>query len=136
MDVAKIALLIPIISVISVFTFLTIIVVMKSNNRRIEREKLYEVARAAVDKGQPLPPEVISSLTQAAPNGRSTSFSDLRSGVICLAVGIGLSLFGLVLGIEDREPFHPLVGIGAIPALVGVALIALSRFNPNKGSRS
>ena len=130
MDVGEIALMIPIISVISVFTFLTIVVVIKSGNRRREREKLYEVARTAVEKGQPLPPEVIGALGQV-PGGKRTAFSDLRAGVICLAAGLGIGIFGLVVGYRENDAYA-LVGIGSIPALIGFALIVLSRFNPNR----
>ena len=62
MDAATLALMIPIISVIGLFTFLTVMIISVTNNRRLAREKLYEVARVAVDKGQPLPPEVIAAL--------------------------------------------------------------------------
>ena len=58
MDAGTLALMIPIISVIGLFTFLTVMIISVTNNRRLAREKLYEVARVAVDKGQPLPPLV------------------------------------------------------------------------------
>jgi len=117
------AVLVPIISVVVVFTFLTIIIVTNSFNRRREREQIIETARLSVEKGQPLPPEVIASLTAER---RHTAFSDLRRGVVLIAVGIGIGVFGIFVGASE------LYGIGAIPGLIGVALVVLSRFNPNK----
>jgi len=61
-----------------------------------------------------------------------TSLSDLRAGVIWLAVGLGLGAFGYMIGFEDADAFHPILGIATIPAVIGLAYIALSFFNPNK----
>ncbi len=135
MDVAVVALFIPIVSVISFFAFLTVIIVRLSNNRRAAREKLYEIARTAVDKGHPLPPEVISVLADT-PGSRRSAFSDLRAGVICLAGGLGFCVFGLLLSRLAHDALEPIVGVGAIPAFIGVALIALSYLNPNKDKKS
>lgn len=76
--------LIPVSAVIGLFTFLTVMIIRVTDNRRLAREKLYDVARAAVEKGQPLPPEVIASLSDV-PAARRTAFSDLRTGVILIA---------------------------------------------------
>ena len=40
--------------------------------------------------------------------------------------------FGFVVGFDEADAFHPLLGIGAIPAIIGLAYIVLSFFNPNK----
>ena len=131
MDAATLALMIPIISVIGLFTFLTVMIISVTNHRRLAREKLYEVARVAVDKGQPLPPEVIAALSDL-PSARRTSFSDLRTGVILIGAGAGIAFFGFLIGQEERDAYYPMMGIGSIPLLIGVALVVLSFFNPNK----
>jgi hypothetical protein len=46
--------------------------------------------RAAIDKGQPVPPEVIETMTRAVKTP-PTRLRDLRAGVIWLAIGIGLA---------------------------------------------
>jgi hypothetical protein len=61
-----------------------------------------------------------------------TSLSDIRTGIIWLAVGAGIGAFGFMIGYEEAEAFHPMLGIASIPAVIGLAYIALSFFNPNK----
>ena len=102
------------------------------------REKLatQEIVRAAIDKGQPLPPEMIDALTKEAKSRVPSASRDLRLGMILLAVSIGIALFGyafsFVGGIEEAKAVYPIVGMGAIPGAVGVAFIILSFFNKNK----
>lgn len=96
-----------------------------------ERIEMQSTLRAAIDKGQPVPPEVIEALTRnvkVAP----TSLSDLRAGVIWLAVGIGLGLASHFADFGDHDVDFPGLGIACIPAVIGVAYIVLSFFNPNK----
>jgi len=99
-----------------------------------ERVEMQSTLRAAIDKGQPVPPEVIEALTRnvkVAP----TSLSDVRTGVIWLAVGIGLGAFSYFADFGDSDFHSPGVGIACIPAVIGVAFIVLSFFNPNKAKR-
>jgi len=96
-----------------------------------ERLEMQTTLRAAIDKGQPMPPEVIEALTRnvkVAP----TSLSDIRAGVIWLAVGIGFGLFSYFADFGDREFHSPGIGLSCIPIVIGLAFIALSFFNPNK----
>jgi hypothetical protein len=99
-----------------------------------ERVEMQSTLRAAIDKGQPVPPEVIEALTRnvkVAP----TSLSDVRTGVIWLAVGIGLAGFSYFVDFGDNDLHSPGVGIACIPAVIGLAYIVLSFFNPNKAKR-
>jgi len=96
-----------------------------------ERLEMQSTLRAAIDKGQPVPREVIEALTRnvkVAP----TSLSDLRTGVIWTAVGIGIAGFGVLIGMREDEALHPLLGVACIPGMIGLAYILLSFFNPNK----
>lgn len=123
-------LLIP----ISFFVMIGAIVIVPSWLKSRERRELQATLRTAIDKGQPLPAEIIDAMTKnvkVAP----TSLSDLRTGVIWLAVGLGITAFGYLVGYEDADAFQPLVGIGAIPAIIGLAFIALSFVNPNKSKQ-
>jgi hypothetical protein len=133
MSPAVLGVCIPIVAIIGVFTFLSIAAYSRHRYRSEERMKLYDTARAAVEKGQPLPTEVITAMAQSAPAERPprTAFADLRSGVIMTAVGLGIFVFGYVGQVYERD-VAILMGIAAIPGLIGVALIILSVFNPNK----
>jgi len=108
--------LIPIVLPVAGIILTGVIVVcsMYFQNRR--REMWHLTARLALEKGQPLP-----VLPDDEPRESSRSWdnpmNDLRSGLVCLGVGVGLYLF---LG----NFINPGLGyVGAIPGFVGVALL-------------
>ncbi|MCF8504326.1 MAG: DUF6249 domain-containing protein [Caulobacter sp.] len=126
--------LIPLVAVSMPFIMVIAIVVVPAILKSRERREMQSTLRAAIDKGQPVPPEVIDALTRnvkVAP----TSLSDMRTGIIWLAVGLGLAAFGFLVGYEEAEAFHPMLGIAVIPSVIGLAYIALSFFNPNKAKQ-
>lgn len=97
--------------------------------------------RAAIDKGQPLPPEVIEALSKEATKNLPSRTRDIRRGIIWLATGIGIAAFSLINelrgfgdGWEGGGPNFDggLLGIAAIPVTIGLAFIVLSFFNKNK----
>lgn len=98
-----------------------------------ERREMQATLRAAIDKGQPLPPDVIDALSRENIKPPATAARDLRLGVILLAVSIGIALMGFGVSFSDWESFFPMVGISAIPGMIGLAFIVLSAFNKNKG---
>ena len=102
--------------------------------RSRDRREMQATLRAAIEKGQPVPPEVIESLTRNV-KGPPTALRDLRAGVLWLAVGLGLAGFGGVMSMMAEEAREPIVGIAIIPTMIGLALIVLSFFNPNKEPR-
>ncbi len=99
-----------------------------------ERRELHATLRTAIEKGQPVPPEVIEAMTRAV-KPPPTRLRDLRTGVIWLAIGLGVAgatYFGGFLGGDrDFDGF----GFACIPGVIGVAFIVLSFFNPNKEPR-
>jgi hypothetical protein len=113
------------------FVLVGAIVVVPAWLKSRERRELQSTLRAAIDKGQPLPAEIIDAMTKNVKTA-PTSLSDLRTGVIWLAVGLGIAAFGYMVGYEEADAFHPVVGIASIPAIIGLAYIALSFVNPNK----
>lgn len=116
------------------FVMVIAIVVVPAWLKSRERREMQATLRTAIDKGQPLPPEIIDAMTKnvkVAP----TSLSDVRTGIIWLAVGLGIAAFGFMIGYEDSDAFHPMLAIAAIPAIIGLAYIALSFFNPNKAKQ-
>lgn len=109
---------IPIIAIIAFFAFL----VVRARYRSAERQRLYDTVRVALERGDPLPEELTKALGDTAPPR-----NDLRSGVIWVAIGLGTIIFGFFVGLEDGEPIYPLIGLGAVPVLIGGALILMSR---------
>lgn len=118
---------------LGLFGMIAAIVIVPNYLRIRERREMQKTVRAAIDKGQPLPPELIEALSKDVRVRKvSSAHRDLRIGVILLAVAAGISLTGVALGgINDNAMFGTISG-AAIPGMVGVAFIILSFFNPNK----
>jgi hypothetical protein len=55
-----------------------------------------------------------------------------RSGMVTLAVGLGICIFALFIGQTENKALNPLLGIAFIPTLVGIALIINDRINYDK----
>ena len=91
--------------------------------------------RTAYEKGQPVPPELIASLTAEEPEASPspTQDRDLRRAVVLMAVGLGLAGLGLGLGwgisfasdIGGAVTGGIIAGIGAIPGFIGLAYLIL-----------
>ena len=107
---------------ITLFLSIAAVFALAFRYRARHREQIQVTVREAIDKGQELTPELLEKLgdTGARPS------SDLRRGVIALAVGAGIGLFGLIMGQEDAT--RPLAAIGAIPFLIGVAYLGLWKY--------
>lgn len=128
----------PVLIVGTIFASLVAIIVGPSWLKSRDRREVQQTVRAAIEKGQPLPPEVIDALSKEATRNLPSRSRDLRQGIIWLAVGIGLAAFGTISemrwGNEGWEgpDFGGIVGIAAIPATIGLAFIVLSFFNKNR----
>jgi hypothetical protein len=115
---------------IAFFGFLTAIIIVPRWLKSRDRRELQQTLRQAMEKGQPLPAEAIEAITSDARRPPSPE-RDFRAGFIFLAAGLGLALFGMMLGAEDGDFVYPLVGIGGIPAMIGLALITLGVIGRN-----
>jgi hypothetical protein len=114
-----------VISVLAMFGFLTAIILGPRWLKSRDRRELQQTLRLAMEKGQTLPPEVVEAITTDAKSPPSPE-RDLRGGVIWLAVGLGVAIFGWMVGLEENDAFYPIAGLASIPVLIGVALIVLS----------
>jgi hypothetical protein len=130
---------IPIFAIFAVFGSIAAIVVGPSWLKSRERREMQATVRAAIEKGQPLPPEVIEALGKEATKNLPSRTRDIRRGIIWLAVGIGLAAFGLINDMswngdnwDGPDLGGGLPGIAAIPVTVGLAYIVLSFFNKNR----
>lgn len=137
MDEGFVAILI----VCAVFASIVAIVLGPGYLKSRERKEVQETVRRAIDKGQDLPPEVIDALSKDITKNLPSRSRDLRRGVIWLAVGLGLGAFSLINEAtfarsgwsgEDFPFGGGLLGISAIPAIIGLAFIVLSFFNKNQ----
>lgn len=108
---------------IAFFMLIAVIVIVPLYLRSLERQKMVDAVRVALDKGHPLPPEVVEVL--GARNAASSPSQDLRRGATLIAVALGLVVLGLVIGADEGRLLHPLIGVAAIPGFIGLALIAI-----------
>lgn len=131
---------IPLFAIFAVFGTITAIIVGPTYLKSKERQEMQATVRAAIDKGQPLPPEVIEALGREATKNIPSRTRDIRRGIIWLATGIGIAAFSLIndlRGFGDDWNDGPnfdggLLGIAAIPVTIGLAYIVLSFFNKNR----
>lgn len=133
---------IPIFAIFAVFGSITAIIVGPTYFKSRERREMQATVRAAIDKGQPLPPEVIEALGKEATKNIPSRTRDIRRGIIWLAVGIGIAAFSLINDLSGHnDGWGPhggpdidggLLGFAAIPVTIGLAFIVLSFFNKNK----
>jgi hypothetical protein len=86
------------------------------------RHDIQNTVRAAIDKGQELSPEVLERLSDALPG----KYSDLRRGVLAIALGVAFFCFGFLVGEEEAE--GPMMAISTFPFLIGVAYLAIWNF--------
>ena len=100
--------------------------------RNRQRHRVIDLVRRAIEADRPLPPEVVEALSaRSAPSAHS----DLRRGVLLIAVGVALGVVGLfsfviidATGGSGGIPVGAsIAGLGAIPACLGAALVFLSR---------
>ncbi len=81
---------------------------------KLQKRRLrHELLRIALEKGQPLPPELLDEKT-----AERAERDDRRSGLIALAVGLALYLFlGLLI------PTAGVKWVALIPGFIGLALL-------------
>jgi hypothetical protein len=113
---------------------MAVIVIVTRYFRSRERQEMQRTIRAAIEHGQPLPPEMIDAMTRDArwsPRPRN----DLRNGVILVFIGASLAAFGYILGLnpDAEDARYPMMAIGAIPGCLGVAFLLVGLFT---GKRS
>ena len=115
-----VALSIPIVLFVAIASVVALLLYFRF--RKVEQ--LQKTARAAIEHGQSLSPEFLDKLAESL----ETRGSDLRRGVIAIAIGMGIAVFGLIAGDEDTA--QAMLAIGAMPVIVGIAYLGLWKFSP------
>jgi len=109
------------------FVMIAAIVIVPRYFKSLERQKMQETLRAAIEKGQPLPAEVVEAMTRNVTVKRAPSPQrDLRRGVVLLCVAAALVTLGYLIGLSEPDAFYPLVGVAAFPAFIGLAFVVMS----------
>lgn len=130
--------LIPIVAISMPFLMVVAIVCIPAWLKSKDRREMQATVRTAIQAGQPMPPELIAVLSKEGARAIPSRTRDIRTGIIWLAVGIGIAAFSFLENWSDMggnfgHGFDGgLLGIAAIPTTIGLAYIALSFFNKNK----
>jgi hypothetical protein len=99
--------------------------------KSLERQKMAETLRIAIEKGQPLPDEVVNAMSSnvRSPGLPPSPARDVRTGIIWLAVGVGFAAFGGAISFEEPDVLYPMLGLSALPVFIGLAFLALGLLN-------
>lgn len=119
---------------ISLFAMIAALVIVPRYFKSQERQKMAETLRVAIEKGQPLPTEIIDAMSSnvRTPGLPASPQRDLRTGIIWLGVGVGLAAMGAAISFEEADALYPILGISAFPIFIGLAFIALAMLNKSK----
>jgi Domain of unknown function (DUF6249) len=116
-DIQGKVLPIAIISVLAVFGFPVAIVAVIMFSSWARTRSLHRTVRMMVEKGQPVPPELLSSPAAAPVTVRP--WYDLRRGIVLVSVGVGVVMFfGISAGWDNG-----VWALGLIPGLIGLGYL-------------
>jgi len=116
---------------IAFIAMIAAIVIVPRYFRSLERQKMAEALKAAIERGQSLPPDLVDTMNSTA-KVAPTPARDLRTGIIWLAVALGFAAFGIAIGFEEPDATFPMVAMAAFPGFIGLAFIVLGLMNRNK----
>ncbi|WP_293902664.1 DUF6249 domain-containing protein [Phenylobacterium sp.] len=124
----------PVFIVLIIFGSIASLFLVPRYLKSVERQRMAETLRLAIEKGQPLPTEIIDAMSSnvRAPGLPPSPQRDLRIGIIWLGVGVGFAALGLTLSFEEPDALFPFLGVASFPIFIGLAFIALGLLNRPK----
>jgi len=118
-DIPLTVLPIAIISILAVFGFPVAIVAVIMFSNWAKNRSLHKTVRMMVEKGQPIPPALLSTPAAVSAATGLRPWYDLRRGIVLMAVGVGIIMFfGISAGWDEG-----VWALGLIPGLIGVGYI-------------
>lgn len=111
---------------IALFAMIAAIVITPRALRSVERQKMTDVLRAAIEKGQTLPPEVIDAMSSDVKARPPSPNRDLRTGLVWMGIAVGFISLGLGLSVEEPDAFYPMLGCAAFPGFIGLAFLIMA----------
>jgi hypothetical protein len=114
-------LLIPLFGIVFAFGTPIVLVGLILRYRMMRSRLLHQTILSMVEKGMPVPAELLNP-----PKKRN---SDLRTGIVLIAAGLGLTIF------FATTTGHGAWGMGIIPLLLGIGFVIAWKIesrNPNK----
>mgnify|MGYP001797450849 CR=1 FL=1 len=89
-----------------------------------KRQTAHETVRLAVEKGQEVSPELVEKMSFLSDPVKS----DLRRGVLLVAIGVAFVVLGVIMPHDEPEAMRGIVGISSFPIVLGIAYHGLWRF--------
>ncbi len=118
-DIPLAVLPIAILSIICVFGFPVAIVAVIMFSNWAKTRSLHRTVRMMVEKGQPIPPALLSTPAAVSAATGLRPWYDLRRGIVLMAVGVGIIMFfGISAGWDEG-----VWALGLIPGLIGAGYI-------------
>ena len=117
-------------AVVLIFGSIPAIFIARSYFRSRERIQMQQTIRVAIEKGQPLPPDLIEAISRDVRPAPSAA-RDLRAGIVWLGVAAGLVGLAYAFGYSEdaADAFWPFIGFACIPGFIGVAYLLIAIFN-------
>jgi hypothetical protein len=119
--VPVLGVLVGLAAVVLIFSTPIVIVLAMLRQRTNKQKLINELALRLADKGQQIPPELFMEPVRQR--------SDMRRGVIWMAIGLGMVVSGAVSGDSD------IMGIGFIPAMIGLGFFIAGRLEQRQLGR-
>lgn len=104
---------------LSLFCSVTLIFIFAFYFGQKKQAEVQQTIRKAVENGSQLTPDLVRSI--GAP--RMPRNTDLRRGIILIAIAVAIIVFGWALSSYDDETMMAMLGIAAFPGLVGLAYL-------------
>ena len=114
------AILIPIFAIVFSLSIPIIAIIVEHLNRKNKMK----VIEKAIEKG--------IAFEGLSLEGDKRPRVPYRSGMITLAGGLGIIIFAILMGNIEVTATYPLLGLGAVPVLIGIAMILNDRINYNR----
>ena len=118
-DIPKDVVPLVAIALLTVFGFPVAIVAVIMFSNWAKTRSLHRTVRMMVEKGQPIPPALLSTPAAVSAATGLRPWYDLRRGIVLMAVGVGIIMFfGISAGWDEG-----VWALGLIPGLIGAGYI-------------
>lgn len=109
---------------IGFFAMIAAIVLVPRYFKNKENQDVQATVRAAIEKGQELPAELIDAIAKERRPAHSPA-RDIRAGIIWMALAAGFAVFGYYMSWFADEAGPPFYGIAAFPGFIGLAFLGM-----------
>jgi hypothetical protein len=124
----------PAIGAIAFWSFVAVCVVSGAVGGVLRNRENQKTIRQAIESGQTLDPEILDRLMRSNKPPPADPFGLVIGGLVLLFCGAGLAVMGWFISLGQPgaggQPgaFYPMLGVGCLVGLLGVALLVARAF--------